>query len=180
MKNYNRIIKIILLILAVSFVITGCNKNSKHPVINEPTSSPDEKNVTPVPTFQLDMTTLRIYTIQQGTEKIVPVTALITEEITPEIIVDNVIESMEDASYYIEVTSVTTDQDAVIISFSDQSPPCANVSKAVETTILDAFAQSLLDNLTDYCKVIYRTNDEAYKSKYNSFQYNYVYLENKN
>ena len=52
-----------------------------------------------------------------------------------------------------------------------------NVSKEVETSILDAIAQSLLDNLTDYNKVIFRIMGDSYQTDNFSFDLNHIYME---
>ena len=65
----------------------------------------------------------------------------------------------------------------MVVNFFKNSPPVSGVTKETETAILDAVAQSLLDNLADYHKVIYRVEGEAYTSDNLTFTENYVYIE---
>ena len=46
-----------------------------------------------------------------------------------------------------------------------------------EAAILDAIAQSLLDNLTDYSKVIFRVEGKAYVSGVFEMDINDVYMK---
>lgn len=171
---------IILLILAVSLASFIYFLREDDPVTNlhTPTPSVTEEN-TITPTLNIPSKELKIYSINENGE-ILPVTALISAtEVTPWLIVDEVINSMEDASYYIKIDTITTDENTVIVSFSSETPPSTGVSEKVETVILDALAQSLLDNLDDYYYVIYQVNSGAYQSEFKSFPIDYIYLENK-
>ena len=121
--------------------------------------------------------TLPIYTLNVETLEPEAVSVLIqATEITPELIVDKVIETLEYQCYTIEVESVTTQEDAVVVSFYKDQPPVTFGSSA-EGAVLDVFAQSLVDNLEDYSKVIYRMEGEAYASGHFEFGINQVYLE---
>jgi cytoskeletal protein RodZ len=121
---------------------------------------------------------LMIYTINMDNGEIEPKTALIPEdkEITPELIVSTVVESMADQALTVGVDSVTTQDDAVIVSFKSDQPPLVNVGAGIEAAILDAIAQSLTENLKDYSKVIYRVEGKAYASDHFELGINEVYL----
>jgi hypothetical protein len=123
---------------------------------------------------------LSIYTIDSETAEKIALTAVVSadREITPQLIVDKVVESMADQAFMIGIDSVTTQDDAIIVSFLDNQPPVMNVGSSVEGEILDAIAQSLLDNLEgEYHKVIYRVMGEAYVSGHFAFDIDHVYLE---
>ena len=137
----------------------------------EPTQAPE----TVLPTAN---TELIVYTVN-AEGNIEPVTALISEDsrITPELIVETVIESMADQSIIISVKNVMTENDTVIVNFTkENSPGNKNMGSGYEAAILDAVAQSLIDNLTDYSKVIYRIDDNAYTSGVFEFGIDEVYL----
>lgn len=108
---------------------------------------------------------LVVYTVNDNTE-VEATTAAIPKdtEITPQLIVDTVKEAMAEKSLMIGIESVTTEGTAVIVSFYHDQPPFSNVGAGYETSILDAIAQSLLENLDDYNKVIYRVEGKAYNS----------------
>ena len=107
-----------------------------------------------------------IYTINPDTIKKEAVTALVyvESELTPELIMEQVIAAMEDDRFYIEIDSITTEGKNIIVSFCAESTPVFNVGASVEGVILDAIGQSLLDNLPDYSGIIYRVEGGAYNS----------------
>lgn len=107
-----------------------------------------------------------IYTINPDTIKKEAVTALVyvESELTPELIMEQVIAAMEDDRFYIEIDSITTEGKNIIVSFCAESTPVCNVGASVEGVILDAIGQSLLDNLPDYSGIIYRVEGGAYNS----------------
>lgn len=124
-------------------------------------------------------TELQIYTINEDTGDIEAATALVPEgtEITPELIVNNVIESLADKSINIGVEKVSTQGKAVIVSFYSDQPPLTEVGAGIEAGILDAIAQSLTDNnLKDYNQVIYRVEGKAYVSDHFDLGIDEVYL----
>jgi hypothetical protein len=123
---------------------------------------------------------LSLYTIDSTTAEKVAMTAMVSgdNEITPTFIVDKVVESMADQTFMIGIDDVYIEGDAIIVSFLDNQPPVINVGSSVEGEILDAIAQSLLDNLEgQYQKVIYRVMGKAYSSGHFSFGINQVYME---
>lgn len=125
------------------------------------------------------MKEIPIYTINQTNKEVEAVSATVNEdtEITPELIVDLVADSLAERLIDVGIDSVTKEQDTVIVSFQADTPPVVHVDLSVETTILDAIAQSLVDNLPDYPKVIFRTEGEAYTSGNQAFGLNDVYLD---
>lgn len=126
-----------------------------------------------------EMKEISIYTLDSDTAEKVPVTALVPKDtvLTPELIVDKVTESMTDAACMVGVDSITTDGDKVIISFKDDQPPVINVGSSVEAGILDSFAQSILDNIPEYHKIIFRIMDQPYATGHFEFGLNEVYME---
>lgn len=122
---------------------------------------------------------ISIYTMNEASLEVEVVSALIPEdtEITPELIVNLVVDSLEDRLVFVGVDSVTTKKDSVIVSFKKDQAPFANGGSGLEATILDAIAQSLVDNLADYQKVIFRVNGEAYASGHFEFGIDEVYLD---
>ncbi len=146
---------------------------------NNETISTENATPTPEPIQPIANNDLTVYTVNVDTGDIETVTALVPQdsEITPELIVTTVVESMEDQSVIIGIESVTTKKDAVIVSFYKDKAPLVNVGGGYEAAILDAIAQSLLDNLEDYSKVIYRVEGNAYESDHFEFGINDVYFE---
>lgn len=109
---------------------------------------------------------LPIYTVDAVKGDIVPATVVIPEssEVTPDLIVDNVVQSLADQSIIVGILDVTTKDDAIIVNFDKDNPPYKDLGSPYESAILDAIAQSLIDNLDSYNKVIYHVDGNAYAS----------------
>ncbi len=151
---------------------------------NEATPDPVNSvtNVSPLPTEQLKQAAanmdLQVYTVNAEDGNIEVVTSRIPEgiELTPELIVDTVIEVLADQSITIGKDSVTIEKDAVIVSFTKDNSPASNMGSGYEGSILDAFAYSLLDN-TDCNKVIFRIEGQVYASGVYEMEVNEAYME---
>lgn len=142
---------------------------------NDTTEEIDIESVEPVATKEVS-----IYTMNEVSLEVEMVTALIPEdsEITPQLIVNLVSDSLADRLVTVGIESITTEGDAVIVSFLSNQPPLTNVGGGLEDTILNAFAQSLVDNLKEkYPKVIFREEGRAYSSGHFEFDLNEVYLD---
>ena len=128
------------------------------------------------PTANIDLT---VYTINAASGDVEPVTAAIPKgsKLSPELIVDTVVESLADQSIIIGIKDVTTKDDIVIVSFTKDNPPSKNLGSGYEGAILNAFAQSLLDNLDDYHKIIFRIDDQAYAGGAFEYGIDEVYLQ---
>lgn len=126
-----------------------------------------------------DTREISIYTLSESTEDVEVIPALIPkdQEVTPQFIVDLVTESLGDRLINVGIDKVSTEGDKVIVSFLSGQPPVTNVGSGVEGTILNAYAQSLVDNLKDYKKVIFRVEGKAYTSGHYAYGLNEVYLD---
>ena len=140
----------------------------------EPTPTPSDIQ----PTANIE---LPLFSVNVDTGEVEAVTALVPADakITPDLIVDKVVESMADRSIEVGIESVSLKGDAVIVSFYKDKAPLSEIGSGYEGAILDAIAQSLIDNLEEYNKVIYRAEGEAYVSGHNELGINEVYLEEK-
>lgn len=125
-----------------------------------------------------DLRDVCIYTISyDGTEtmdSVLPVTK--DTEITPEYIVQLVVADMADKSYVIEVNDVSVENDNVVVDFKKTSPPLVDVGFDVETAMLDAFAFSIIDNVSECNGIIYRCEGKEYNSMNQSFEFDQIYL----
>lgn len=135
--------------------------------------TPTVNNIQPIAN-----TELMIYTVNVDSAEIEAITAVVQQdmEITPELIVTKVAESMEDQSLNLGIQSVTTEKDNIIVSFYSDQPPLSGVGGGLEEAILNALAQSLMDNLTDYRGVIFRSEGNAYVSGHIELGIDEVYL----
>lgn len=109
---------------------------------------------------------LSIYTINDETLETEPVIANIPSDtkVTPQVVVDQVINAFADNSYVVDVQNVSTEGDAIIVNFSKDSAPVINVGASVECTTLDCISYSLLDNIPECKKIIFRIDGEAYST----------------
>ena len=73
------------------------------------------------------------------------------------------------------VDHVEQQKNTVVVSFDSKAKPVKRCSKQMETLILNCFASSLLDNVKDCKKIIYRCKNKRYKSSHRSFGFNEVY-----
>jgi hypothetical protein len=122
---------------------------------------------------------ISIYTMNDATFEVESTVALIPQdsEITPELIVDLVVDSLADRLVEVGIEEVIVNNDTVIVSFQSDQPPLVNVGGGIEGTILDAIAQSIVDNIDYSPKVIFRVEGEAYASGHFEFDIDEVYLD---
>lgn len=184
MKQFNKKLILVMLLIGI-FLLTGCSNASDKDVtvvtiVPEDTTDKSSDNntsedkVSPKAQSESEDTSptqvaqpladieLPIYTVN-AEGNIEPVIALLPEgsEKTPEIVVEKVVESLADQSILIEC-SVTFEKDSVIISFDQDKAPYSNMGSEYEANILNAFAQSLLDNLEAVKKVYFQIEGKSY------------------
>jgi len=88
-----------------------------------------------------------------------------------------VVDSFADRSLTVGIDEILVEKDTVIVSFLSNQAPLVNVESSLESTILDAIAQSIIENFPQYPKVIYRVEGKKYISKNYKFGIDEVYLE---
>ena len=135
--------------------------------------------VSPTPAVQPASTVnLSLYSVNMDTGVTEPFTTTITKdtEITPRLIVDKVVEAMADRSLEVGIENVTTEGKAIIISFYRNKAPLSEGGNLYEGPILDAIAMSLIGNLDDYNKIIYRAEGKAYISDHIELGINEAYM----
>ena len=166
-----------LLAVCLLFWLQACGDDEhKADPTNTPTQTitPTAPIVTPfvetqvtIPLAHGEMRELQIYTLSADLENVEAVTALVSAEgdLTPEIIVEVVLEAMADSAYFVEITGIFVKEDRITVDFYKNGPPVTNTNHAVEVAILDAIGQSLLDNLPEYNRISYSIEGEAYQTK---------------
>ncbi len=153
----------IMTILAVGLLLlTGCGKMGT------------VSSISPSPTQKSTMETLTIYSIDSDSMSLIPVVIKKQKKtLSAEYITYLVTQNLEDDD--VEIDHVEKEKNIVIVSFSSKGKPVVNCSKKMESLILSCFASSLLDNVPNCEKIIYRCEDKAYKSEHRSFKWNQVY-----
>ncbi|TAH72160.1 MAG: hypothetical protein EWM47_03815 [Anaerolineaceae bacterium] len=154
------------------------NKDIDDSESNLDDNSSDSDTPTPTVIQPIRNIELLIYVVNSNADLDL-VSALVPadSEITPELIVNTVVDSMADQSLVIGIESVTTQDDTVIVSFYSDQPPLSNVGSGTENAILNAIAQSLTENLDDYNKVIYRVEGGPYVSGHIELGLDEIYFE---
>ncbi len=155
----NRIMTILVVGL---LLLTGCGKTGNIP------------SASPLPTQKSTMETLTIYSIDSDSMSLIPVIVKKQKEtLSAEYITYLVTQNLEDED--IRIDHVDQEKDTVIVSFSSKGKPVTRCSKKMENLILNCFASSLLDNVVNCEKIIYRCEDKAYKSEHRSFKRDQIY-----
>lgn len=134
----------------------------------------DEKVIEPVKTKEV-----YIYTFNETSFNVESAVALVPvdQELTPELVVDTVVDSFADRLVEIGIDEVSTKDDTVIVSFKEDTAPYMNTGSGLEGSILDSIAQSLVDNFKEYPKVIFRVEGKAYASGHFEYGIDEVYLD---
>ena len=92
-------------------------------------------------------------------------------DITPEFVMQLVIEGLSDNGFVVEYNSATIYGDNVVIDLNGATPPVVGVDEKVEKVMLEAIAFSMLDNIKDCNGVIFHVDGKAYISDNTSYGY---------
>lgn len=136
--------------------------------------------ITDEPVYNVDMNReINIYTVDYDTlEKEAVLTVVPAEqELTPSELLDIVVDTLVDNSFTISIDTVVTQDDIVIVSFPKEGEPVHGLFARAEDAILDAIAQSLLDNFDEYHKIVFRCEMKEYQSDNHTFSLDYIYME---
>jgi len=175
-----------MLCICVAFAISGCGKNTSDDTVPTgfpkatatvaPTAVPTQaEQITIAPPENFEIT---IYTLNPDSLEKEAVTVLVTadDELTPDFIVEQVIEAMEDEGFYIGVNDIIIEGESVRIDFKSDAAPVIDVGASVEGSIIDILAQSILDNLSQYKKIYISIEGGPYYTGHIEFELDEVYL----
>ena len=177
-------IGVILSCILVLCALCGCSKPSQDD-LPDPTVTPELTiTMTPKPTDAVltvapsGTTELPIYTISGDLSELTAITALLTEdeEITEQVVTDAVADALADIGIYVTVNGVEREDGVVIVDFATDSPPVSQVGASIEGLILDAFGQSLLDNVSECNAVGFSVDGGDYASGHFEFSKDDIYL----
>jgi len=170
-------------------ILAGCKKEpdtiTLTPALTFTVTPVPELSITPYPTQAMSHTVapmktteLPIYTISSDLVELTAVTALVAaeKEITEEVIARAVEEALADSAIYVKVNDVTKDGTLVTVDFDSSAPPVIQVGASIEGMILDAFGQSILDNITDCSGVTFSIDGGPYISGHFEFEKNDIYM----
>lgn len=120
---------------------------------------------------------ITIYSINDESLESEQTTVKIAGEITPEVIVNAVVEAFSEHSLEIGIDYVKQENSNVIVSFLNDKAPISQVGSGVEETILNSIADSLIDNLPECKGVIFRAEGKAYESGHFMFDKDELYVK---
>lgn len=189
-NQWHKTMPVFSLLLFASLFFCGCNfsTNHSHPIIT-PTPIPIQENQNIVPATPTEQAVefvlsekkeIYFYTVNPETFETEAVSAVVDNEFAdePEELMILIMASLEDAGYEIGIQSAKIDGDNVVVDFSADVHLTSGLEEREEKAVLDAIAQSLLDNLVEQRGVIFRIMGEAYESENFSFGLYYVYMKN--
>lgn len=179
----------VMLCICVAFFCSACGKeNNNPPVITPQPTKPvitlsgnitegAQQNITPT-IAPLENMEITIYMLNSDTLEKEAVSVLVTvgDELTPELIVEQVVDAMEDEGFFLGVNEIVIDGESVRIDFKSDAAPVIDVGASVEGAIIDILAQSILDNLPQYKKVYISIEGGPYHSGHLEFELDEVYL----
>jgi len=181
----------VMLCICVAFLVSGCgNKVTQNPVPTElpqptkpvitlPAIITEGANQNDVPTIApLENLEITIYTLNSDTLEKEAVSVLVTveDEFTPELIVEQVVDAMEDEGFYIGINDIIIDGETVRLDFKSNAAPVIDVGASVEGSIIDILAQSILDNMPQYKKIYISIEGGPYHSGHLEYELDDVYL----
>ena len=177
----------VMLCICVAFIISGCGKEDKGQTTPTavPTQSVGSNILTVIPTEAAELTIaplesmeITIYTLNPDTLEKEAVAVLVTaeDELTPELIVEHVVDAMEDEGFYLGINDIILEDNSVRIDFKSDAVPVIDVGASVEGSIIDILAQSILDNLPQYKKIYISIEGGPYHSGHLEFELDEVYL----
>lgn len=166
MKAFRQYAAIFLFLLLLASCISACASKQNDPAKIAPTPSP---SVIPDADGdgKIETRELLIDMIDVSTNEVVAATAYIPadEEITPQVITREVVESLYNNGILIQLEAVSVAEDRVIISFSADADGLAfQEDEQLETAVLDSLSYSIMDNLNEINGIIFRIGKEGYVS----------------
>lgn len=176
---------VLLMLLCAALVFCGCDSHPDPVSTVEDDPENEAPNVIENQVFNLNgedsgegFKSVRYYTVDVDSCSITGAYfALgISDEITPELVLSFLADSLDDSSVHIGFDSIEVENGTCVVSFDDGMLAFADNPK-LEDAILDAAAQSLLDTVAECKRIVFRINGEAYTTSNNSFGINEIYME---
>lgn len=193
---------IILLVFSV-FILAGCSDEKPHinpddqgnpsavagteNLTDDQENSSDSTDVTDPGSSAVNSTTvgaftpvrINYYTVDAKTDQLRMAAAMLNadEKLTPSLVLSYIVDSLEDSSVILGIDSVNTDGDLCVISFDSSIKDISVSDPDLEEVILDACAQSIIDNFDDINRICMRILGEAYITEGHTFAFDYIYMD---
>lgn len=182
---------VLCLLLFLMLFIVGCSSHEDDatkviPTIPPTVALPDfQENTVTTPTQAIDFELSELvevfyYTVNPDTYETEAVSSVIKSDVAnnPQMLISLIADSLEDAGYEVGIQSAALDGENVVVDFVANTCPVTGLMEEEEKAVLDAIAQSLLDNLAEQSGVVFQIMGDAYESDNFSFGPNYVYMKN--
>lgn len=183
MTNRNGVVLSIIILL---FLCVGCKttdeKAKPTPTVTiAPTVSSSVRPTMPESSHTIapsQTTELPIYTLNSDLTDLTDATVLVEagKEITEEVVVSHVTEALADCAVFVTVNGVKREGEVITVDFSSATPPVSQVGSNIERMILDAYSQSILDNVDDCSGVSVSIDGKAYCSGHFEFDLGDIYM----
>lgn len=193
-NNSKRVTQAIGLFIFVLLLFSACTKSTERTQLNlSPTPSQGAEGIagefhtTQVkPTesifnFELgEKIELYYYTVNPDSLETEAVSTVVDKDFAnePEELLILVSDSLSDAGYDVAIDSAELNGNLIIVNFEPGTHPVSGLSEQEEKAVLDAIAQSLLDNIAEQNSVVFRVIGGPYQSDNFSFGMDYVYMKN--
>lgn len=180
----------ICLLLFVLLSVTGCSSDNNQDITPTPTVLPvvtdGAEVITATPTdkaFEVQLSEMQeiyFYTVNPDTLETEAVSVFAKSDFTddPNNLMILIGDSLEDSGYEVGINGAVIEGENVVVDFFPDMCPVTGLTEDEEKAVLDAIAQSLLDNLAEQKGVVFRVMGEAYESENFSFGQYYVYMKN--
>lgn len=193
MRRFLRVLAIIILCM---LTLCACKDNNRPG--GEPTDIPDDITITKQPQItgesgptngiggdsgtgnQTALKIVEYYTVSLATDNVSTVRVVLDAdtEISPALIVDLLIDSLEDEAIELSVDYVKAEDNICIISFDNSIYSISKLGTDFEYRVLDCVAQSILDNIEGCIGVVYRINGNSYSTGNITLGVDEIYMDN--
>lgn len=151
-------------------------------VTESPTATEASPEITEEPVRPMELKPVKFYSLNADTFEIEVQKSVISgsTEITPEYVLSLISGSLEEIGIEVIYNSAEFTNAAIYIDFSSSSNFLRDVDENIETNILDASAQSILDNFPGCGSIVFSIDGGPYVSDYFNMADDFVYMERNN
>lgn len=131
-------------------------------IIKVPDKEGNSKNIS------IKQKKITIYTIDTGNNKVIAKNSMVTDdkELKPETIIDLVMLELDDLIDNVTINVIRKNDSITLdLNVKNKDYPFGEKNQISEVMVLDCISYSIFDNFTDYKKIYFKLNGEAYKSK---------------
>lgn len=132
------------------------------------------------PNENISIRSFNYYTVNVNSNTVKSAVGAVSTDVplSPELIMEFLIDSLEDESVIIGLDKVELANGHCTVSFDESIASVAETGAGLETAVLDAAAQSILDNIVGCSSVSFRIMGEAYSTVNLSMSLDEVYMDN--